>query len=214
MKQEQGSLPGPEGRSVREEFTIPKCEGRAFRVERGEVLRVISAEGPQAADLIAFRADDLRESLSTWLTRHVSGSFSRATEIYSKLPAANIMFRLLNERPGLLWLSPGRCNVLTYRKAGMTGYHANCQDILTGLIEPYGLTAYDVPEVLNLFMNPVLRADGTYDFLPSPVDAGDSVDLLAEMDCLVGISACPSDAAYNVGVPKALRVEILGKAGD
>jgi hypothetical protein len=207
------SIDGPAQR-IREQILIPKCEGRAFHVARGEVLRVVALEGPQAADVIAFNAEDLRESLSTWLTRHMSGSFRAATDIYTKLPAARVMFRVLRAPSGVFWLSPGRCNVLTYsKKASLAAPHPNCQDILAGVIEPFGLTAYDVPEVLNLFMDPVLHADGTYEFRASPVRPGDSIDLLAEMNCLVAISACPSEAPYNVGGPKALKAEILTPVG-
>lgn len=199
---------------VREEILIPKCEGRALRVARGEVLRIVAVEGPQAADMIAFNAEDFRESLSTWLTRHMSGSFRSATDIYTKLPAARVMFRVLNAPSGVFWLSPGRCNVLTYsKKAGIAGPHPNCQDILAGVIEPFGLTAYDVPEVLNLFMDPVFHADGTYEFRASPVRPGDAIDLQAEMNCLVAISACPSEGPYNVGGPKALKAEVLTPGG-
>jgi uncharacterized protein YcgI (DUF1989 family) len=35
----------------------------------------VALEGPQATDLVAWNPDDRRESLSWWLTRHVSGNF-------------------------------------------------------------------------------------------------------------------------------------------
>jgi hypothetical protein len=65
-----------------------------------------------------------------------------------------------------------------------------------------------VPDVLNLFMNPLLHDDGTYEFLASPVSPGDFVALRAQMDALVAVSACPDDSAYNLGRPKALQVQI------
>lgn len=189
------------------EITIPKREGRSFTVEAGQVMRVVAVEGAQAADLVAFNADDHRESLCTWLTRHMSGSFVTAEEIYTKLPAGRVMFTVEHAPPGVFWLSPGRCNRLKYEKLGKPG-HPNCQDILAATIEPYGMSGFDVPDVLNVYMNARLRTDGTYEFLASPVEPGDHVALRARMRVLVAVSACPDDAAYNLGYPKSLKVEI------
>jgi hypothetical protein len=93
-----------------EEILIPSCEGRSFTVRRGQLLRVVAVEGAQAADLIAFNAADFRESLCTWLTRHMSGSFAHADKAYTKLPAGRVMFTVEHAPPGVFWLSPGRCN--------------------------------------------------------------------------------------------------------
>lgn len=189
------------------EIHVPKCDGRAFSVRRGQVVRVVAVQGAQAADLIAFNLHDYRESLCTWLTRHLSGSFATADEVWTKLPAGRLMFTVKHAPPGVMWLSPGRCNRLKYERQGRPG-HPNCQDILAAAIEPYGMDGFDVPDVLNLYMNPRMHADGTYEFLASPVEPGDYVALRAEMDVLVAISACPDDAAYNLGRPKPLKIEI------
>ena len=210
----------PENQS---DFVIPKCEGRAFTVKKGQTLRIIEIEGVQAADLIAFNLHNLKESSSAWLTRHlhsvfdkqkkklVSGGFNIAEKLYSRLPAGNVMFTVLNAREGLIWLDPGRCNRLTYERLyGVKDYHKNCQDILAECIEPHGLTPFDVPEVFNLFMTSVFNRDGSHDILPPPISKGDYVDLLAEMDLLCAVSACPSDMGQtNEGNPKPLGVQIF-----
>jgi hypothetical protein len=183
---------------------IPKCEGRSITVRAGQELRVIAIDGPQAADLVAWNPDDVRESVSSWLTRHMSHNFGRARDIYTKLPAGRVMFTVLDERDGMLWLSPGRCNRLKYGDPE----HPNCQDILAATIAPYGLSAFDVPEVLNVFMNPQLHEDGTYQFRASPVEPGDYFAMRAELDAVVVVSACPDDAPYNAGRPKPLRLEV------
>lgn len=187
------------------DFVIPKCEGRLFRVDAGQRLRVIAAEGPQAADLIAFNPHDLRETLSTSLTRQLSGNFGACTDVYTRLPAGNVMFRVTSAPPGCLWLSPGRCNRIKYKDPTA----ASCQDILAGCIEELGMDGFDVPEVFNIFMNPEMHTDGTYRFLPSPVSPGDYVELQASMDALVAISACPDYSDYNGGFPKSLGVQVL-----
>jgi uncharacterized protein len=195
---------------VIEELTIPKCEGRTFTIRKGQVLRLIEVEGLQSADLVAFNLHDFRESLSTWLTRQLNGNFKRAKRIYSKLPAGNVMFTVLTDVPNVFYLSPGRCNRLSYKLVrGVKGYHNNCQDILANCLKEHGIDEWNVPEILNIFMNIVFNEDGTYKFVAPPVKKGDHVDLRAEMDCLVGISACPDDVGMINGKgPKPLRVEI------
>jgi uncharacterized protein YcgI (DUF1989 family) len=67
-----------------------------------------------------------------------------------------------------------------------------------------------VPEVLNLFMKAVFESDGTYRFEASPVEPGEHVELLARMDCLVAVSACPDDlSAYNQFRIRPIRIRIL-----
>ena len=192
---------------MRETLVVPRCEGRALTVREGQLLRVVAVEGAQAADLVAFNLADHRESLSTWLTRHMSGSFARCERVYTKLPAGRVMFDVEHAPEGVFWLSPGRCNRLKYEQQGRPE-HANCQDILAATLEPYGMSSFDVPDVLNLFMNPSFRTDGTYEFLASPVEPGDFVALRARIDVLVAVSACPDDAAYNLGYPKSLTLEV------
>lgn len=192
-----------------ERIDIPRCEGRSWKMRAGQELRIVAVEGPQAADLVAWSADDVRESMSTWLTRQMSGNFGVAREIYTKLPAARVIFRVLDQRPRMLWLEPGRCNRLRYG-----GLETSCQDILAAAIAPYGLSAFDVPEVLNVFMDPRLHEDGTYEFLPSPVAPGDHFALQAEMDAVVAVSACPSQGAFNVGGPKPLRIEVWERRSE
>ncbi len=194
---------------LKEDFIIPSSEGKMFTVKKGQTLRVIEVEGLQAADLIIFNEHDMRESFCAWLTRDISGSFTKAKKLYSKLPEGNIMFTVLTEKDRMFWLSPGRCNRLTYElHQGIKG-HKNCQDILAECIKPYGMTPYDVPEVLNIFMDAIFNKDGTFEHSPSPVSKGDYLDLLAEMDCLVGVSACPSDGVINNFEAKPLGIQIF-----
>ncbi|TMQ00547.1 MAG: urea carboxylase-associated family protein [Thaumarchaeota archaeon] len=197
--------------NVVKEFTIPKCEGRSFTIKKGELLRIIEIEGPQAADMVAFNEHDFRESYSAWLTRQSSRSFTRPKKLRSMLPAGNVMFTVLTDVPGVYWLSAGRCNSFLYRDLyGIRGYHKNCHDILAESLKPFGISEWDVPDVFNVFMNAKLGSTGTYEFDKSPVSKGDYVDLRAEMDCLIATSACPDDiGAYNGGKPKPLKIQIL-----
>lgn len=47
---------------------IAPRSGAAFRLARGQVLKVIDPQGAQVSDLLAFAADDVREALSNGRT--------------------------------------------------------------------------------------------------------------------------------------------------
>ena len=103
-----------------------------------------------------------------------------------------------------------RCSGIVYkRKYGIEGYKG-CQELLSEAIAPYKLTPYDTHDAFCFFMKKVIREDGTLEILPTPVKKGDSTDLLAEMDLLIAISACPSEnAATNNHVAKPIGIQIL-----
>jgi uncharacterized protein YcgI (DUF1989 family) len=59
--------------------------------------------------------------------------------------------------------------------------------------KPYGVQKEDVPSPLNVFQTMVINAKtGSMRYsMTRPRPGGDTMDLRCEMDCLVGISACP-----------------------
>ena len=86
----------------------------------------------------------------------------------------------------------------------------NCNDNLVAAIAPFGLGPGDVHDPFNVFMTTGLNRSGKPFYLPSDARQGDHVDLLAEMNLLVAISACPGGSSGKQSLP--LEVEIFGKA--
>ena len=86
---------------IKEEFIVPSGQGKVFKVKKDQVLHIIAVEGPQAADLVIYNQNDMRETFSAWLTRHNARNFRYAEKLYSKLPAGNVMFTVLNPKPGI-----------------------------------------------------------------------------------------------------------------
>ena len=72
-------------------------------------------------------------------------------------------------------------------------------------LKAHGVPKEDVPSPLNVFQTMVIDAKkGTMRYsMTRPRAGGDEMDFRAEMDCLVGISACPEG-----GRGKDLRVMI------
>jgi uncharacterized protein YcgI (DUF1989 family) len=200
---------------------IPARTGRAFRVAEGEVLRLRCHEGPQVADLIAFNADDTRERFWQARTRVVHGGhLGVGDQLWSIPPWTRPMMTLITDTVAHGDLADGarshdllfcRCDARLYALVhGRADGQPNCNDNLVAAIAPFGLTPGDVHDPFNVFMTTGLNRSGKPFYLPSDAQTGDYVDLLAEMDVLVAISACPGGSSGGQSHP--LEVEIFGRA--
>lgn len=190
-----------------EEFVIPARTARAFIVKKWQKTRVLEIEGKQVADFNAFNLHDLKERLDAIMSGWLNYNFKKIKKLYSN--RGNLMFTIVEDRVGVNYLG-GHCTKFFYEKFYNAGNHPNCQDLLAESIRPYGLTLDDVHGCFNIFMNVDIDEKGKPE-VKSPVSKkGDYVDLLAEMDCLVAISACPSDiSACNDYEPKPLKIQIF-----
>ena len=144
-------------------YTVPARQGRAVRLNAGQVIRIINTHGTQVCDTWAFKADDLSEFMSM---EHARAWIDRITP-----------------RVG----DP----LVTNRR--VKDYHDNCADNMRMALKAIGLRAREVPQPFNVWMNIPVAPDGSIQWLAPASKAGDYIDLKAEMDCVVVMSACPQD---------------------
>ena len=199
---------------VIDDFIIPKKGARAFELLTGHVLRIIAIDGPQVADLNAFNLHNLKEHFSSGRTRSVNGIHVReGSQLFSIPGHENPMMTVIRDPNGVHNILGTRCSGVVYRKKyGIDGYKG-CQELLSEAIAPFGLTSYDTHDAFSIFMNKKIGEDGKMIILPPTVKTGESIDLRAEMDLLIAISACPSEKApTNNFVAKALGIQILEPA--
>jgi uncharacterized protein YcgI (DUF1989 family) len=190
-----GSPISPVGRpEIGKRYTVPAREGRAVRLWPGQTISVINTHGTQVCDLWAFNAGNLSEYLS-W--EHTRGGINRI------MPQVGDAL-LTNRRRPILTLSrdtsPGvhdtliaACDLFRYVCLGVRVYHDNCSDNLRMALSAIGEHTAEVPQPFNVWMNIPVRPDGSIDWLPTVSKPGDRVELRAEMDCIVVMSACPQD---------------------
>ena len=191
------------------EFIIPKCEGRAFELMKGQTLTVIEVEGKQVGDMTALNLRDFRETFSSHITCGLNGgSFRKASRLYSRPPFFNVMLTVVDDKVGAHWIH-GRCTRLWYKARDEVERQRNCHDNIVEAVKPYGVSEYDVPlDTFNLFMVGDVDENNRYTFRPPLTEKGDYMELRAEMDQLIAISACPDDSEINDFAPKPLKVEI------
>lgn len=200
------------------EFTIPAREGRAFVVEKGQVLRIHQITGGQVGDCVFYNANDYKEMFhvgQSWAINVICGTGTAKSfkHFYSKPPRENVMLTVVEDTSGDHWGNcGGRCSTRLYelRDSIPAGQHRSCQENLTEALAPYGLTGDDVFDIFNVFMVADLHPDGSFTIQPTKVGPDDYIDLRAEMDVLAAISACPADTSpTNGGKSNPLGVKIF-----
>jgi uncharacterized protein YcgI (DUF1989 family) len=172
---------------------------------------VIDVEGGQVADTFAFRAGDVSEYHSAEHTRaYVSRLFPRVGEPFVTNRRRPILVLEEDATPGAHDMLCAACDPARYKGLGVDGWHASCQENLERAMAALGHDRIEIPQPINLFMNIPIGGDGELGWEPAPTQAGDSVTLRAEMDCLVVVSACPQDIVpINGGNPTPVAIELL-----
>jgi uncharacterized protein len=197
---------------VLDEFIVPALHGKAFVVLKGQVVSFIEVEGKQMADIVFLNANDYKEVFHAGWSAALNmmmgeGDMKKLKKLYSKPPRDNVMLTVVDDPTGvhLAW-NGGRCSRKIYEQFFDMPGHRSCQDNLAEALAPYGLTEDDVPDVFNAFMNAEGFAEGRFDTLEPVTEQGDYISMRAEMDVLVGVSACPFDLLYT---PRPLGIKIV-----
>jgi uncharacterized protein YcgI (DUF1989 family) len=88
-----------------------------------------------------------------------------------------------------------------------TGHHPSCFENLWTNLALFGITPDAIPTTFNVFMNVVVLPNGELQILPPRSRAGDHLLLRAEMDLVVGVTACSAELSNN-GSFKPIDVEV------
>ncbi|MGB3797283.1 MAG: urea carboxylase-associated family protein [Alteraurantiacibacter sp.] len=170
--------------------------GIALRLDAGKVLRVIDPQGTQVSDLLAYSADDVREVISNGRTFDYEETIALTTGNRLWSNRSSPMLSIIEDTVGLhdFLLTP--CSKATFRHFYPDKpVHRGCFGNLAEALEPYGIAPDDIPCAFNVFMNvPVDGTSGSLRVEPPTSKAGDYIRLRAEMDLIVGLTAC---SAYS-----------------
>ena len=172
--------------------------GTAFELRRGQHLTVIDLEGEQVADLIAFARDDHREWLSSGRTIDYANTIRLTTGHVLYSNRSRPMFTIVGDDVGRHDFLFTPCSPETFQIIYRhTGHHPSCLENLSRALAPHGIDSDAIPTTFNIFMNVEIGADGGLQILPPLSQAGDKVRLRAEMDLLVGLTACSAELSNN-----------------
>jgi uncharacterized protein YcgI (DUF1989 family) len=185
---------------------VPAGGGAACVVRRGERVRVVDTQGGQIADFNAWTLADTRERFWSARTRIMEGAHLTVGHRLWSSPHMAVLFTItadtLRPKPtplggrshDLLW---ARCSPELWRERFGMDNVPNCQDNLAAAIAPHGLSVHDVHDAFNIFMKTGLGPDDRLFWEAAESEPGDYVELRAEIDCLIAVSACPGEANRN-----------------
>ncbi len=191
------------------EQIIEKQTGKAFRLQKGQKLKVIDPQGEQVSDMVLFNADDPREKISSGKTLDFEESIliSKGNFLWSN--RSRKMMKILEDTNGRNDFLLAPCSPETFKiMYNNPDYHPSCFENLYTNLEPYGIEPDDVPTAFNIFMNVQFDKNGKLSVDPPLSKAGDYVLFEAQMDLIVALTACSAEDSNN-GSFKPIAFEIL-----
>lgn len=189
---------------------IEPRSGVAFGLARGQVLRVIDPLGTQCADLLAYSAKDVREVISNGRTFDYEETISLTAGNRLWSNRSNVMLDIVEDTVGShdFLLTP--CSEATFRHFYPDQpVHRGCFGNLAEALAPYGIEPDAIPCAFNVFMNVPVAANGALRVDPPLSKPGDFLRLRANMDLVIGLTAC-SAYASNGGEFKPIHYQIEG----
>lgn len=193
---------------------IPARKGKAARVGKGQIVKVINTKGQQVVDTWAFKADDLKEFMSMEHSRvSIGGIIPKLGSVLVTNKRRPILTVVEDNSGGIHDTLLAACDRWRYENLGCKEYHDNCTDNLAAGLAALGLAPPETPSPLNLFMNIPVIDGNAIDYLPPVSTPGSFIALRAEMDCIVAFSACPQDMLPINGVglrPTEAHFEVIG----
>ncbi len=200
-----------------ESLTIPPKSAMSWKVPAGHMWRIICTEGPQVADMNCWSLDHpCKERFYSSKTRQIHAThLSKGDRLWSSFPYLRPMATIVGDTidygfdedgAGVHDVIGSRCDPYTHHYMTMCEpanknkestpttkwFNCTCHSNLTRRAVHDGLNESDVHDVLNVFMCTGFTKDTHQYFTkPSPVDVGDYIEFLAEIDLLVSASTCP-----------------------
>ncbi|MDG1763577.1 MAG: DUF1989 domain-containing protein [Paracoccaceae bacterium] len=224
------------GSSLIKRIIIPPRQGICLPVKAGQFFRIISSEGPQVGDLNLWAEDNLNENFYSGKTRALHGSHvSTGDRLWSNFPHLRPMATItadtldwygIDKYGGSVHDVIGtRCDPYTNMLLSGNNYDHCCHSNLTRALAKYKNLEISeaeqyVHDVLNVFMcTGFTRDTGQYFMKASPVRPGDYLEFFAEINLIVGLSACPggdcsSEHSSSEAICHPLELEIYKNSSE
>ncbi len=183
--------------------------GAGFFLGRGQRLRVVDPRGEQVSDLMAFARDDPREWLSSGRSIDYANTIYLTTGHVLYSNRSRPMFTILSDDVGRhdFLLTP--CSIETFRIIyNHQGHHPSCFGNLVANLAPFGIEPDTIPTTFNIFMNVEVAPSGELTIGPPRSRPGEAIVFRAEMDLIVGLTACSAEMSNNHAF-KPIEYEVL-----
>ena len=186
-------------------FEIPIRSGVAWEVPAGHLCRLVTVEGGQVGDLNIWNRHNPRERFWAARTRQLQAAHVTTFDrLWSTLPYLRPLVTItadtledygVDNEGGRVHDTLGtRCDPYVNRMLTGEDFDYHCHSNLTRAVRPFGLTEFDVHDVLNVFQCTGLNDQDKYFMKTCPAKVGDYFEMFAEQDVLMALSTCPGGA--------------------
>ena len=199
-------------KQTRAHYHIPPQTGTTFTMQRGQILRIIDTDGEQVSDLVCFAKDNSSEYFSSGRTVDYNGKLflTKGDVLYSN--RSRPMMTIAADNVGNHTCLYAPCSQEMFQISyGVNEPHPNCLDNLNNSLAAYGINAHYIAAPFNVFLNVAISELGELTIMPPRSRAGDAIELRAEMDLIVGMTACSAGACNNYKCT-AIDVELIPPA--
>ncbi|MGR0280138.1 urea carboxylase-associated family protein [Marinomonas dokdonensis] len=206
---------GKAKRTLVETVKVPMRSGKAWEVPAGHIFRIRVSEGPQVGDFNMWNKHNPREKMWASRSRQLQRAHvSTHDRLWSTLPFLRPMVTIVDDSLADYGIDDegGRVHDLLgtrcdpYVNNLLTGedFDFHCHSNLVRAVLPYGLTEFDVHDVLNVFQCTGLNGEDKYFMKACPAKKGDYLEFFAEIDLLCAMSCCPGgDLSVDLWGPDA-----------
>lgn len=194
--------------SALERYHLEPQTGIGLTVKRGQFVKIIDPNGEQVADLTAFAHAEPSEWLSSGRTIDYANTIYLTTGHFLYSNRSRPMLRIIEDTVGRhdFLLTP--CSPETFKLLyDNHNYHPSCFENLCKNLGQFGITPDLIPTTFNIFMNVIVLPSGELKIDPPPSRAGDFIVFRAEMDLIIGVTACSAEKSNNYSF-KPIDVEI------
>jgi uncharacterized protein YcgI (DUF1989 family) len=191
---------------------VPGYSGRGVAVDRGSRIRITDVRGSQIGDLFALVRDDPHEYLCTARTRALTQRlFPTVGQQFFTNRYRPILTFVSDESPGIHDTLFASCDPGLHELLGGGADHPNCHENFLAVASELGIDLGFVPGPVNLFQNTPVQSDGRLTAERAPAKAGDAVDLRAELDLYLILTACSVDIGVDIngGESTPLQIEVF-----
>lgn len=192
---------------VKEETSVPTNTGRAFIVKKGQHIRVAATS---TVDFVALNLNNLRDRFDQARTKVMQQKIFISTGDKLLTKDNNLLLTIIEDtyKEGTHDLQKGMCSRKRYEMWWKEGKYQErygwgkikfeeipdhgCWENLAAALKPWNIPPEDIPSPFNLFQTMIIDGKtGRMSYSNTKPKPGTYVDMRAEMDCLVAVSACP-----------------------
>lgn len=173
---------------------IPPQSGAAFELLKGRYLTVIDPLGQQVSDMVLFNKDDLKEKISSGKTMDFEETILLTKGNFLWSNRSQKMMEIVDDTNGRNDFLLAPCSPETFKiMYDNPTYHPSCLENLNRNLSAFGIDIDDIPTAFNIFMNVQFDKKGKLKVKTPTTKAGDLIRFHAQMDLVVGLTACSAE---------------------